>query len=262
MSRARSERPRPEALTELCVKSSRSLFVYAFANVPEMTDRPDDPPAPPSPDLDAAIRRARIERAEQAELVSDLRAMEIARLQLLEGAIKPVLAQIPPEVDMFDLAIAPGERPRLFLDMISFVEMAHDRRTYRFYQDTRYGRVLIAESPKIERVVAAMTNYIARRLVERERFLAADWREAEPAAAREPASQARPREAAPPRAERQPGAREAPSRATGVLGFLILTLGWISLFVLVAGGGFLALTHRLGAFWSALLAAAQNLRTP
>jgi hypothetical protein len=227
-----------------------------------MTDRPDDPPAPPSPDLDAAIRRARIERAEQAESISDLRAMEIARLQLLEGAIKPVLAQIPAEVDMFDLAIAPGERPRLFLDMISFAEMAHDRRSYRFYQDTRYGRILIADSPKIERVVAAMTNYIARRLVERERFLAADWREAQPAPTREAQPEtARGREAAPPPKAEAPRPPEKPSRLTSTLGFVVLTLGWIALILLVAGGAFLAATHRLGALWSTLLAAAETLRT-
>lgn len=68
--------------------------------------------------------------------------------------------------------------------MISFVEMGHDRRTYRFFQDTRYGRVLIAESANVDRIVAAMTNYIARRLVERERALAADTRGAPDAAAR------------------------------------------------------------------------------
>jgi len=228
-----------------------------------MTDRPDDPQTPPPPDLSAAIRRARLERAEQAEAISDVRAFEIARLQLLESAIKPVLAQVPAEVDMFDLAIAPGERPRLFLDMISFAEMAHDKRTYRFYHDTRYGRVLIAESPKIERVVAAMTNYIARRLVERERFLAADWREAQPAAACE-AEPAAPRGRAAPPAEPRPGpARERrPSRFTSVLGFVILTLGWITLIVAVAGGAVLGATHRLGDFWTAVRQAAQNFRAP
>ena len=77
---------------------------------------------------------------------------------------------------MFDVGIAHGERPRLFLDMISFVDLGHDRRTYRFFQDTRHGRVLIAESANLDRIVAATTNYIARRLVEREQALAADWR--------------------------------------------------------------------------------------
>jgi uncharacterized membrane protein len=36
--------------------------------------------------------------------------------------------------------------------------------------------VLIAESANIDKIVSAMTNYIARRLVEREQALASDWR--------------------------------------------------------------------------------------
>jgi hypothetical protein len=128
------------------------------------------------PSLTAAIRRARIEGAEQNQAVADLRETEIARLQLVEEAVRPVLDQAPNGVDLFDVGIAYGERPRLFIDMIGFVEMAHDRRTYRFLQDTRHGRVLIAETERIERVVAAITNYIGRRLVERERALASDWR--------------------------------------------------------------------------------------
>ena len=130
--------------------------------------------APPS--LQAAARRARVESAEQSEAVDDLRQAEIARLQLVEEAIRPVLDQAPDDVELFDVGVAYGDRPRLFLDMISFVDLAHDRRTYRFFQDTRHGRVLIAESPEIPRIVAAMTNYIARRLVEREQALASDWR--------------------------------------------------------------------------------------
>jgi hypothetical protein len=134
------------------------------------------------PSLTAAIRRARIEGAEQNQAVADLREAEVARLQLLEEAIRPVLDQTPSGIDLFDAGIAYGERPRLFIDMIGFVEMGHDRRTYRFLQDTRHGRVLIAETERVDRVVAAITNYIGRRLVERERALASDWksREGEP----------------------------------------------------------------------------------
>lgn len=128
--------------------------------------------APPS--LKAAVRRARIESAEQGSAVDDLREAEIVRLELLEEAIRPVLDQAPEGVDLFDMGIGHGERPRLFLDMVSFVDLAHDRRTYRFFQNTRHGRVLIAENSSVDKIVAAMTNYVARRLVEREQALAAD----------------------------------------------------------------------------------------
>jgi hypothetical protein len=126
--------------------------------------------------LKAAMRRARVEGVEQSQAVADVRETEVARLEILEEAVRPVLAQLPNDVDIFDAGIAYGERPRLFIDMIGFVEMAHDRRTYRFVQDTRHGRSIIAESDRIDRMVEAVTNYIARRLVERERALASDWR--------------------------------------------------------------------------------------
>src|ERR1700722_3889198 len=128
------------------------------------------------PSLQQAVRRARVESAEQSEAVDDMRQAEIVRLELLAEAIRPILDQTPEGVELFDAGIVHGDRPRLFIDMISFVDLGHDRRTYRFFQDTRHGRVLIAESANVDRIVAAMTNYIARRLVEREQALASDCR--------------------------------------------------------------------------------------
>jgi hypothetical protein len=141
-----------------------------------MDDKPENVQVPP--DLAAAIRQARISNADRAEAVVDLRELEIGRLKALESALRPVIDQAPPDVDLFDLALAPGEHPRLFIDMIAFVDIAHDKRVYRFFQDTRHGRVLIAESQSADAIAAAVADYVARRLVERERALAADWRAA------------------------------------------------------------------------------------
>lgn len=125
--------------------------------------------------LAAALRRARVENAEHASALADLRAAEIARLEILADALSPVLAQVPPDCDIFDVAVSPGERPRLFIDQIGFVEMDRDRRTYRFLQDTRHGRVTLLESEKVDAMVEAATNYIAHRLIEREKALAIDY---------------------------------------------------------------------------------------
>lgn len=122
--------------------------------------------------LSAALRTARIEEAERSQVVGDLRDAEMARLDLLREMMEPVLAQIPPDVDLFDTGMVPGEHPRLFIDMIAFVEMARDRRTYRFMQDRRDGRVLLAESDSVGTMLSALTAYIARRLIEREKMLA------------------------------------------------------------------------------------------
>ena len=47
-----------------------------------MNDKPENASA--QPDLAAAIRQARIENAERAEAIADLREIELGRLALLE----------------------------------------------------------------------------------------------------------------------------------------------------------------------------------
>jgi hypothetical protein len=125
--------------------------------------------------LATALRKARIENAEHSAALADLRAAEIVRLEMLADALSPVLAQLPQDCDIFDVAVSPGERPRLFIDQIGFVEMDRDRRTYRFLQDTRHGRITLRESADIDELVDAATDYIAHRLIEREKALAVDY---------------------------------------------------------------------------------------
>lgn len=124
--------------------------------------------------LKLAVRQARVDDAERTRVIAELRGAEIARLEMLRDELEPVLAEVPNDVDLFDLALVPTERPRLFVDMIAFVEMGRDKRTYHFLQDTRLGRVTLAESERLEPTVEAITDYIARRLIEREKALAGD----------------------------------------------------------------------------------------
>lgn len=137
-----------------------------------MGDKGPQRTRPPS-SLTEALRAARLDEAERSQALGDLRGAELARLDLLREALDPVLAQIPAEIDLFDTGVVPGERPRLFIDMIAFVEMGRDRRTYRFLQDSRHGRTLLAENESVGTMLDVVTRYIARRLVEREKILAA-----------------------------------------------------------------------------------------
>ena len=124
--------------------------------------------------LKEAVREARIEAAERSAVIVDLRDADVARLELLNEALDPVFAEIPHEVDLFDRGVSRGEVPRLWIDVIAHVEMGRDKRQYRFVQDTRYGRAVLAESYESNDMVQAITRYVARRLVERERALADD----------------------------------------------------------------------------------------
>jgi hypothetical protein len=233
-----------------------------------MDDKPDNVPV--QPDLAASIRQARVENAERGDAIAEVRELEIARLKALESALESVIDQAPQGVDLFDLALTQSEHPRLFLDMIAFVDMAHDKRTYRFFQDTRQGRVLMAESQSADTIVAAVSDYVARRLVERERALnpgprMAEEPPAQPVEYSGPATWpiARPRTRAlhvPPHAASGPlAAAEPPStrprrgilrRLGDALSWLLMLLGSITLAVLVWLGAYWAWTTRLRDLWT------------
>ena len=118
-----------------------------------------------------ALRQARIEAADRTGVVVDLRDAEVARLEILNEGLDPLFAEIPDSVDMFDRGITQGDTPRLWIDMVAHVVMGRDKRIYRFVQDTRHGRVVIAESHEVLAVVRAITAYVARRMIEREQAL-------------------------------------------------------------------------------------------
>jgi hypothetical protein len=120
-----------------------------------------------------ALRQARIEAADRTGVVVDLRDAEVARLEILNEALDPLFAQIPNTVDLFDRGISQGETPRLWIDVVAHVLMGRDKRIYRFVQDTRFGRIVIAESHDIAAIVDAVTDYVARRMIEREHALVA-----------------------------------------------------------------------------------------
>jgi hypothetical protein len=123
-----------------------------------------------------ALRAARIESAERTGVIVDLRDAEIARLEMLNEALDPLFAEMPDTIELFDRGISHGDPPRLWIDVVAHVDMGRDKRTYRFVQDSRYGRKILAESAEIGEIVDAVTKYVARRIIERERALASDDR--------------------------------------------------------------------------------------
>src|SRR5579872_4779070 len=122
----------------------------------------------PSSPLRQAVHQARIEAAERTSVVVDLRDAEAARLELLNEALDPLFASMPAEVELFDRGLSRGDTPRLWIDPVAHVAMGRDKRTYRFLYDTRIGRRVLAESHEIPDIVHAVTNYVARRLIERD----------------------------------------------------------------------------------------------
>lgn len=138
-----------------------------------MADAQTDP-TPTKTALREALRRARGDAAERSAVVIELRTAELNRLDVLKERLEPLFSDLPVSIDLFDLGVTRGDPARLFIDVVAFIELGHDRRSYHFYNDTRYGRVKLAESDSLDVMVEAVTDYVARRLVERERALAAD----------------------------------------------------------------------------------------
>jgi len=120
-----------------------------------------------------ALRQARIEAADRTGVVVDLRDAEVARLEILNEALDPLFEQIPDHIDLFDRGISQGENPRLWIDVVAHVAMGRDKRIYRFVQDSRFGRIVLCESHEVAGIVQAVTDYVARRMVEREHAMVA-----------------------------------------------------------------------------------------
>jgi hypothetical protein len=136
--------------------------------MPAEPERPQEEPKR----LKDALRKARIDAAERTGIVVDLHDAEVARLELVNEALDPLFVDIPPDIELFDRGLTRGENPRLWIDAVAHVAMARDKRIYRFVQDTRNGRKVLAESINVPDVVEAVTKYVALRLIERERALA------------------------------------------------------------------------------------------
>ena len=118
-----------------------------------------------------ALLRARIEAADRTGVVVDLRDAEVARLEILNDALDPLFAQVPDRIDLFDRGISQGDTPRLWIDAVAHIMMGRDKRMYRLVQDTRFGRIVLAESHDTTVIVDAVTDYVARRMIERERAM-------------------------------------------------------------------------------------------
>lgn len=125
--------------------------------------------------LSDAIRRARIGEADRSDGFVDLQEAERARLELLADELRQIIDDVPQDNDQFVFQLSSGSQPRLWIDMTSFVTIGRDRRTYRFLKDTRLGRTVILESASVDDLADTITNYVAERIIERERALEGDW---------------------------------------------------------------------------------------
>ena len=120
-------------------------------------------------DLSGALRKARLAEAAHFEAVLGIKDSKSLRLQVLKDEVAPLIAATPEAANVFDLALVPGEPPRLWVDLISFVVMEPDYRTYRLQQDNQAGREVLFETSDRAEMLNYLKTYLAHRMIARER---------------------------------------------------------------------------------------------
>jgi hypothetical protein len=121
--------------------------------------------------LDDQIKAARLAHAEKLTAAVNIHDASILRLQVLKDDLAPIFARNAAARRVVDLTLVPGDPPRLWIDMTSYVTMEPDPSTYRLQRDSFCRRELLLESKNRGDVIAAITGHVASHLVEREKQL-------------------------------------------------------------------------------------------
>ncbi|RCW83169.1 hypothetical protein [Phyllobacterium bourgognense] len=191
-----------------------------------------------------AVRGAQIAAADRGDVVVDMKEADLARIEILAHDLKPVFDDVPVDDLQWDFAISKGQQPRLWIDPTSHVMMGRDRRTYRFVRDTRLGRIVVAESPEVQPISDAVTNYIAERIVERQRLMEGERISLRPAVIYQEDKNSGPTEHA---SVRPPAVSSTTTRRSrSVVSELITVLTWFVIGGLAGAGALLAF------FWDRL----------
>ncbi len=117
----------------------------------------------------AALKRARTDQATYLDSVEDVRAAATVRLQLLADDLAPVIEELPDHVDSVYCTVVPGDPPRFWIDLLAYVCIDDDGRTFKLLQNSANGRALLFETVDRGEIVEKVTEYIAHRTIERER---------------------------------------------------------------------------------------------
>jgi hypothetical protein len=121
--------------------------------------------------LEEQIRMARLAHAERLTATEHIHNASVLRLQVLKDELAPMFAQNRAASRVVDLALVPGDPPRLWIDMTSYVTMAPDPQTYRLQRDTFCRRELLLESRDRSEIITSIMAHVASHLVEREKQL-------------------------------------------------------------------------------------------
>ena len=119
--------------------------------------------------LREAIRKARLDEAEQLDRTADARDGEIARLELLKAELETVFSELPSHDDRFNLALVPSRPARLWIDLFTYAAIDEGSGAYLFVRNSENGRRTLFSSTNVADMADRITSYMAREIVRRER---------------------------------------------------------------------------------------------
>ena len=183
-------------------------------------------------DLAESMKRVRTAQAERDDVVVDIKNAKISRLELLADDLAEVIKAVPGETELFEFGISKGDTPRFWVDVTSFVRLVGDGREYEFVKDTHLGRVVLGRSENRETIGKHVSDYVAERILDRERAIEGEWVTAQALAEIDEENEV----------ENQPDEVVAGGASSFGFGLLWLLCGVILGFAVVA---FMAATQRL-----------------
>ena len=95
--------------------------------------------------LTTALIEARLAQAAQFDAVSRVHDASTLRLEALRDTLMPELRNAAHLRELIEINLQDGERPRLWIDLISHVEMQPDPKSYRMIQSSERGHETIFE---------------------------------------------------------------------------------------------------------------------
>src|SRR5262245_4817522 len=121
--------------------------------------------------FEESLRRARLAQSAHFDALADIKDAQTLRLQALRDDLFPLVESNARLQDFVDLALIPGDPPRLWIDLVTYAVMGPEPRTYCLIQDHATGHESLFSSRDRSEMVKYIGERIANRLVERERML-------------------------------------------------------------------------------------------
>jgi len=117
-----------------------------------------------------ALKQARLSEAAQFDAGLNLRDARALRLDALRDAVLPELRGHEAAQSLFELNVQDSEKPRLWIDLISTVEMEPDPKTYRLLQQREQKREVLFETRDMEQMRDFLLRYLAHRYLAQDRL--------------------------------------------------------------------------------------------